>query len=50
MPRRLPSQQAVHDNCLLKQETYDFLFFSFSNGKGKKKKFLPAFSSQMGAT
>jgi len=38
MPRRLPSQQAVHDNCLLKQETYDFLFFSFSNGKGKKKK------------
>lgn len=38
MPRRLPSQQAVHDNCLLKQETYDFLFFSFSKGKGKKKK------------
>lgn len=38
MPRRLPSQQAVHDNCLLKQETYDFLFFFFFKWKRKKKK------------
>lgn len=45
----LASRQSMTTVCWNRKPMI-FYFFSFSNGKGKKKKFLPAFSSQMGAT